>query len=69
MIPTQIEKPRVEKLLLPDEVAEMMSLSRITVMRLAKAGRIPALKLGKVYRFSRVAIQEWLSAQPTVTAS
>ncbi len=69
MKPTQIEKSPVEKLLLPEEVAEMLSLSRITVMRLAKSGRIPALKLGKVYRFSRAAIQEWLSAQVTVMAS
>lgn len=52
-----------EKLLVPEEVAEMLSVSRVTVVRFAKAGRIPALKLGKVYRFSRTAIQNWVSAQ------
>jgi excisionase family DNA binding protein len=53
----------VEKLLVPEQVAEMMSISRVTVLRLAKAKRIPALKLGKVYRFSQTAIQNWVSAQ------
>jgi excisionase family DNA binding protein len=54
---------QVEKLLLPEEVAHLMTVSRITVLRLAKAGRIPAIRVGKVYRFSRAAIEAWLSSQ------
>ena len=58
-----------EKLLLPEQVADMLSLSRVTVLRLAKRKQIPAVKLGKVYRFGRAAIENWVSAQQTATAS
>ena len=58
---TEQLKQKPEKLLLPEEVAEMLSISRVTIMRWAKNGRIPALKLGKCYRFSRVAIEKWVA--------
>lgn len=42
------------------QVAKMLSLSEITVYRLAKLGKIPARKVGRCWRFSRQAIEKWL---------
>lgn len=47
------------------EVAKMLSLSEITVYRLAKLGKIPARKVGRCWRFSKQAIEKWLSCQPS----
>lgn len=47
------------------EVAKLLSLSEITVYRLAKLGKIPARKVGRCWRFSRQAIEKWLSCQPS----
>jgi excisionase family DNA binding protein len=46
-----------------DEVAEMLGCSAKTVLRLAKAQQIPAVQIGKLWRFRRSAIDEWLSAR------
>ena len=43
------------------QVAKMLSLSEITVYRLAKLGKIPARKIGRCWRFSRQAIEKWLT--------
>lgn len=45
------------------EVAEMLGCSEKTVLRMAKAGKIPAVQIGSLWRFRRSAIDEWLSAQ------
>lgn len=52
----------MEVLTVPD-VAKMLNLSEITVYRLAKLGKIPARKVGRCWRFSRQAIEKWLSYQ------
>ncbi len=54
---------RMEVLTVP-EVARLLSLSEITVYRLAKLGKIPARKVGRCWRFSKQAIEKWLSGQP-----
>jgi excisionase family DNA binding protein len=46
-----------------EEVAEMLGCSAKTVLRLAKARQIPAVQIGKLWRFRRSAIDEWLSGQ------
>jgi excisionase family DNA binding protein len=35
------------RLLTPDEVAALLGVPRLTVIRLSKAGKIPALKIGR----------------------
>ena len=44
------------RLLTPDEVAESLGLTRAQVIRQARIGVIPAVKVGKVYRFRPSAI-------------
>ena len=52
-----------ERLLTPDEVADVLSLSRELVLKQARAGKIPSLKLGKAVRFRLESINQWIAAQ------
>lgn len=51
------------KLLTPDDVAALISVERVTVIRLARAGKIPSLKIGKVIRFRPSTIEAWMAEQ------
>ena len=46
------------------EVSEYLKLADSTVYRLAKAGKLPARKVGGVWRFSRKGLEKWLSQVP-----
>jgi excisionase family DNA binding protein len=52
-----------------DEVAAYLKVGKRTVYRLASAGRIPAFKLGGIWRFRRAELDQWISQQTKVTAS
>lgn len=45
-----------------EEVATYLQLSAMMVYKLAQQGKIPAKKIGRVWRFSRAAIDEWMGA-------
>lgn len=51
----------LEKLLTPEDVAELLGRPRLFVIRQARNGDIPAIKLGKAWRFRRSAIETWLA--------
>lgn len=42
-----------------EDLAEYLRLNVYTVRRLAKAGKIPAFKVGNQWRFDARAIDEW----------
>ncbi len=42
------------------ELSELLAVSRITVFKLAKAGRIPCFRIGTCVRFDPRAIGQWL---------
>jgi excisionase family DNA binding protein len=42
------------------ELAEVLSVSRITVFKMAKAGRIPSFRIGTCVRFDPRAVATWL---------
>ncbi len=46
-----------------DETAELLGIHSKTVRRFAKQNKIPALKVGRAWRFSRKRIYEWIEAQ------
>lgn len=52
-------KPDHDVLTLP-EAAEFLRLHENTMLRLAKAKRIPAKKVGARWRFSRVALEKYI---------
>lgn len=43
-----------------NEVAELLSVSEITIRRWLADGKIPAYRINHQYRFSRIEIEEWI---------
>ena len=52
-----------ERLLSPDEAGELLGISAWTARQWAKEQRIPALKLGKFWRFRRSSLIAWMAEQ------
>jgi excisionase family DNA binding protein len=46
-----------------DQLARVLSVSRITIFKQAKKGRIPCFHVGTCVRFDPRAIAEWLRRQ------
>ena len=46
-----------------DELARVLSVSRITIFKQAKAGRIPSFRIGTCVRFDRKTTADWLRKQ------
>jgi excisionase family DNA binding protein len=57
-LPDQIE--RVGHALTAAELAELLAVSRVTVFKQAKAGRIPCFRIGTCVRFDPKLIGQWL---------
>ena len=45
------------------EVAQYLRLSTATVYKLAQAGKIPSTRVGRMWRFKRELIDEWIRQQ------
>ncbi len=56
-----------EKLWTIDETAEFLSLKPDTVRGMARNKRIPAIKVGRVWRFEPRDIADWLRSQKNET--
>ena len=54
-----------EPFLTTDEVLEYLQVNLRTVYRLIKAGKIPAVRVGRQWRFRRSDIDAWLVSQQT----
>jgi excisionase family DNA binding protein len=50
----------MKEILTPIEAGEYLNLHVQTIHRLAKNGLIPALKVGRRWRFKKAALEEWL---------
>lgn len=46
-------------LLTPDQLAERWQVPKSQVYRLAREGRVPVVCIGRYYRFSLPAIEQW----------
>ena len=44
------------------EVAKYLKFHAITICKLSKEGKIPAIQIGKVWRFDKEVIDAWISA-------
>ena len=58
-----INFPNDEIFLTTEEVLEYLQVNRRTVYRLIKAGKIPAVRVGRQWRFRKRDIDAWLDAQ------
>lgn len=61
-------RAELEHVLTPDDVAALLRVSAKTVKRLARDGRVPAQRVGRAWRFSRVAVLDWLGTQEPASA-
>ena len=52
-----------------EEVLEYLQVNLRTVYRLIKAGKIPAVRIGRQWRFRKVDLDTWLDSQRTTPAS
>lgn len=55
--------PRCEPLITADRAAELLQLHPKTVKRLAQAGEIPGMKIGRVWRFRESSLDAWMCAR------
>lgn len=51
---------RTGRALTANELAEMLAVSRITIFKLAKRGRIPSFRIGTCVRFDPHSVARWL---------
>src|SRR6266511_2588119 len=49
------------EVLTSEQASQLLQIPEPMVLELAKAGQLPGRKLGTVWRFSRVALVEWLA--------
>lgn len=49
-----------------DEVARFMRLHRTTIYRLLRTNDIPAFRVGKTWRFSLKAVEEWMKKSSVI---
>lgn len=49
-----------DQILTLEEVSKYLKLHKATIYKLAMGGKIPASKVGKVWRFKRAKIEAWL---------
>ncbi|MEN6305131.1 MAG: helix-turn-helix domain-containing protein [Armatimonadia bacterium] len=49
-------------MLTADQAADFLQTSRDTLLRRARAGKIPAAKLGREWRFRKSELDAWLAA-------
>jgi excisionase family DNA binding protein len=43
------------------EIAKYLKLCEVTIGKLSKAGKIPAIQIGWVWRFDKEVIDEWIA--------
>jgi excisionase family DNA binding protein len=43
------------------EMAKYLKLHHITIWKLSKEGKIPAIQIGRVWRFDKEVIDEWIA--------
>ena len=58
--------PKEEEYVMPEimttkEVAKYLKLHEITICKYAAEGKIPAIRIGRVWRFDKEAIDRWIS--------
>ena len=59
----------MSRLLTPDDLASLLGVPRPLGVKKASQGKIPAIKLGKAWRFRPSTIDAWLREQEHATRS
>jgi excisionase family DNA binding protein len=54
-------EPILAQIMTTKEMAKYLKLHQITVCKLCKEGKIPSIRIGRVWRFDRDVIDEWIA--------
>lgn len=57
--------PTSGEILTIDELAAYLKISKSTLYKLVREGKLPSQKVGKHWRFRKEAIDRWLDETPT----
>ena len=52
-----------EKLLTPDQVAERLQMSKLTIMDYLRKGKLKGVKFGRIWRIREEALEEFIKEQ------
>lgn len=63
------DSPAEQMLLRTSEAAEQLAISESQLYKLTKAGDIPCVRVGRLVRYSSVALQEWIAESATTEAA
>jgi excisionase family DNA binding protein len=55
----------LDKLYTTEQVADLLQIHPLTVLKYIKVGRLRAVKLGRVYRITESALQKFLEGEMT----
>jgi excisionase family DNA binding protein len=58
-----LEDDKVQELLTPDEVCQVLKISPAKFYRLATSGRLPAVKIGSTWRVKPDELRHWIDRQ------
>ena len=50
------------EIMTPREVAKYLKLHEITICKYAAEGKIPAIRIGRVWRFDKETIDKWITS-------
>lgn len=54
------ENPTMDKWLTLEQIAEYLQMSTSSIYKMAQAGKIPAYKIGRQWRFKKEEIDRWV---------
>jgi len=54
---------KFEPLIDSTEAAELLKINRYTLQRMARLGQVPAVKVGKLWRYQKSALDEWVQSK------
>ena len=60
---TETEGCEMAHIMTTKELAKYLKLHEITVCKYASEGRIPSIRIGRVWRFDKDAIDKWIGGQ------
>ena len=61
----KVDKSHLPNLLTPEQVGQLFNLKTRQVKELARQGRIPAVKVGRLWRFPEDSLKAWLEKNQT----
>jgi excisionase family DNA binding protein len=55
--------PSEDPLVVPNEAAKYLRISVATLQRLSRAGEIPGVRIGKLWRYRKSTLDEWVGSK------